>query len=173
MRARQRGPVATAGVAGGLRRTLRSERTRRLVFAVGPSLVAAGFGGFAARGAPETYGALRKPGWAPPAGAFGPVWTGLYATIAAAGWHMHPRAGHAEKVLHLTQMAMNTAWPAVFFAARSKPPSVALISALDVALCAELALLRRSDRTAAVLLVPYLSWSLFATGLNVSVSAPA
>jgi translocator protein len=37
---------------------------------------------------------------------------------------------------------------------------------------AEILLLRREDRTAALLLAPYLAWSGFATALNLAVSDP-
>ena len=34
------------------------------------------------------YRSLRKPPFQPPASVFGPVWTGLYATIAYSGWRV-------------------------------------------------------------------------------------
>ncbi|MGN6521736.1 MAG: tryptophan-rich sensory protein, partial [Actinomycetes bacterium] len=59
-------------------------RTALLASAAG-SVAAAAVGGLGARRAPEVYGRIAKPRWAPPAAAFGPVWTVLYAGIAAAG----------------------------------------------------------------------------------------
>jgi benzodiazapine receptor len=145
---------------------------RRLTFAVVPVVAAAGLGGLSARSAPETYRRLRKPSWAPAASAFGPVWTGLYAGTAVAGWLMYPDASARTRTLHLTQLALNGAWPATFFGIRDKRSSLVVIAALDAVLAAELAAVRRETPAAAALLAPYLAWTGFATALNLAVSEP-
>ena len=145
---------------------------RRLAFAVLPVAAAAGIGGLGSRRAPTTYPRLDKPGWAPPASVFGPVWTALYATLAVAGWRIHAGSPAARR-LHLAQLALNAAWPGVFFSAREKRASLALIALLDATIVAEVATLRRDDRLAAALLAPYLGWCGFATALNAAVSEPA
>jgi benzodiazapine receptor len=145
---------------------------RRLAFAVLPVLAAAGLGGLGSRRAPSTYARLDKPGWAPPASAFGPVWTALYVGTALAGWRVHP-ASPAARRLHLAQLALNAAWPGVFFGAREKRASLAVIAALDAAVAAEVVVVGREDRVAAALLAPYLAWCGFATALNAAVSEPA
>jgi tryptophan-rich sensory protein len=146
--------------------------SRRLAFAVLPVVLAAGLGGLGSRRAPSTYARLDKPSWAPPASTFGPVWTALYATIAVAGWRAYT-ASPGARGLHLAQLALNAAWPGVFFSARDKRASLALIAALDAAVAAEVAVLGRDDRLAAALLTPYLGWCGFATALNAAVSEPA
>jgi tryptophan-rich sensory protein len=145
---------------------------RRLAFAVLPVLAAAGLGGLGARRAPDTYARLDKPPWAPPASAFGPVWSALYAALAVAGWRVHD-ASPAARRLHLAQLGLNAAWPATFFAVREKRASLAVIALLDAVVAAEIATLRDQDRLAAALLTPYLGWCGFATALNASVSEPA
>jgi benzodiazapine receptor len=145
---------------------------RRLAFAVLPVVAAAGVGGLGSRQAPSTYARLDKPDWAPPASVFGPVWTALYASIAVAGWRVYAASPRARR-LHLTQLALNAAWPGVFFGAGEKRSSVAVIAALDAVVVAEIAVLSREDRLAAALLTPYLAWSGFATALNAAVSEPA
>jgi translocator protein len=145
---------------------------RRLTFAVAPVVAAAGIGGLASRDAADTYGRLRKPGWAPPASAFGPVWSGLYAGTAVAGWLMYPHASRRTKALHLTQLALNGAWPAAFFGVRDKRRSLAVIAALDTVLATEVLALRRESPAATALLTPYLAWTGFATALNAAVSEP-
>jgi tryptophan-rich sensory protein len=145
---------------------------RRLAFAVVPVVAAAGLGGLASRDAAETYGRLRKPAWAPPAAVFGPVWTLLYTGIAIAGWRLYDEGSPRTKRLHLTQLALNAAWPAAFFGAGEKKVSLAVIVALDSLVAAEVAAARRDDPTSAALLTPYLAWTGFATALNASVSEP-
>ena len=118
---------------------------RRLAFAVVPVVAAAGLGGLASRDAPETYGRLRKPAWAPPAAVFGPVWTLLYTGIADRRLAAVRRGSPRTKRLHLTQLALNAAWPAAFFGAREKKISLAVILALDALVAAEVAAARGED----------------------------
>ena len=144
----------------------------RVGFAVLPVAAAAGFGGLASRKAPAVYQRLSKPPWAPPASAFGPVWSTLYVAIAVAGWRIYTTASPMTRRLHLTQLALNGAWPAAFFGIRDKRASLVIIASLDLSLGLEVARLRQEDRRAAGLLVPYLAWCGFATALNTAVSEP-
>ncbi|HET9076864.1 MAG TPA: TspO/MBR family protein [Acidimicrobiales bacterium] len=142
---------------------------------VAGSLLAAGVGGLGARKAPAVYGRLDKPRWAPPASLFGPVWTALYAAMAVSLWRARradPDRSGGLAALHAGQLALNAAWPWAFFSARSRPASLGVIAALDVAVAAEVVVAGRRDRVAAALLVPYLGWSLFATALTVAVGDP-
>jgi benzodiazapine receptor len=145
---------------------------RRLAFAVLPVAGAAVIGGLASRHAPETYGRLEKPAWAPPATVFGPVWSVLYAGISVAGWRVYDASPRTRR-LHLAQLALNAAWPGAFFGLREKGVSLAVIALLDATVSAEIASLRQQDPIAAALLTPYLGWCGFATALNASVSEPA
>lgn len=144
---------------------------RRLAFAAGPVLAAAGLGGLGSRNAPQVYRRLHKPGWAPPAGVFGPVWSVLYVGIGVAGWRLY-RSAPRVRALHLTQLALNAAWSPTFFGVQDKRASLIIIGALDAAVAAEIVALRRTDPTAAALLAPYLAWNGFATALNIAVSDP-
>ena len=146
---------------------------RRLTFAAGAPLAAAGLGSMGSRSAPRVYQRLEKPAWAPPAAVFGPVWTLLYAAAGVAGWRLwEQRASRPLLALHAGQLALNGAWPFTFFAIRNRPASLAVIGLLDVAVATEVAAAARRDRTAAALLTPYLLWSLYATALNVAVRDP-
>jgi benzodiazapine receptor len=143
---------------------------RRWTFAVAPVGAAAALGGLGSRQAPQVYARLRKPSWAPPAGAFGPVWSALYVAMGAAGWRVYAQGSPRTRALHLTQLALNAAWPSAFFGIKNKKASLAVIALLDGALAAEIAALRREDPASAALLLPYLAWTGFATALNAAVS---
>ena len=146
---------------------------RGLAFAVGAPVAAAGIGSIGSRSAPQVYAQLEKPAWAPPAGVFGPAWTALYAAIGVAGWRLWRRqAPRRVLALHAGQLALNAAWPFMFFTVRNRRVSLAVITALDVAVAAEVAAAARRDRAAAALLTPYLLWSLYATALNLAVQYP-
>jgi translocator protein len=144
----------------------------RWAFSVLPVGAAAGLGGLAARDAPVVYGRLTKPSWAPPASVFGPVWSVLYLTTGFAGWKLFSSASKRTKTLHLVQLSLNAAWPAMFFGIRDKRSSLVVIGLLDAVLAAEIASLRHENAAAASLLLPYLAWSAFATVLNATVSEP-
>lgn len=145
-----------------------------LIFAGGLSAGAAGIGSLAAVKAQHVYRQLDKPRWAPPAGVFGPVWTGLYTVVGVAGWRLwNRRAGRTVLGLHGGQLALNAAWPVAFFAIRNRPLSLAVVAALDGAIAAEIVAAAKRDPVAAGLLAPYLAWSLFATALTAAVGDPA
>ncbi len=125
-------------------------------------------GGMAA--VPATFGwyaSLRKPPWTPPGWVFGPVWALLYPTMALAGW-LAWRQGRSRwgPLLYLVQLALNAAWPWLFFAERR--PELALVDAvaLVVFVLATLLAFWPVHRTAALLLLPYLGWVAFAAVLT-------
>lgn len=146
--------------------------TQSAALAAGGSVVAAAVGGLGARRAPEVYERLDKPAWAPPARVFGPVWTGLYATMGMAAFRLARRSAGPALGLHLAQLALNAAWPPLFFSARKKRLTLGVIVALDALVAAEVVTAARVDAVAAGLLGPYLGWCLFATVLNAAVSDP-
>lgn len=147
---------------------------RALAVCLGGSAAAGVIGAVGARDAPQVYARLEKPRWAPPASVFGPVWSALYVSMGIAAWRVW-RSGHGRVplALHGTQLALNAAWPAVFFTARARREALAVICALDAVLAAEIVTAARTDRPASALLVPYLAWSLYATALTAAVRDPA
>jgi tryptophan-rich sensory protein len=148
-------------------------KTRALAVGVGGPLIAAAVGGLAARDADTVYSQLDKPSWAPPPGAFGPVWSALYVMIGVAGWRVaQRRSGNLPLALHLAQLGLNAAWTPLFFGRRRKRAALGVVAALDAVVAAEVAVLARRDPLAAGLLGPYLAWSLFATALNAVVEDP-
>ena len=125
-------------------------------------------GGTATRSAlTEWYPALKKPPWTPPGWVFGPVWTLLYPMVAVSGW-LAWREGRARfgPLVYLLQLALNAAWPWLFFAERRPGLALLCIAALCLAIVATIAAFWRLSRGAALLLVPYLAWVAFATALN-------
>ena len=64
------------------------------------------------------------------------------------------------------QLALNGLWSFAFFGARSPLAGLVVIAALIVAIAATISAFWRLDRTAALLLVPYLAWVAYAALLN-------
>jgi translocator protein len=151
--------------------SLRAESTAALAVFSALSAGAAVAGALATDGATQGwYRKLKKPAFQPPRGAFGPVWTVLYGLIAVSGWRVWngPAGVARSRALSLwaLQLGFNAAWSWLFFG-RQRPRS-ALLDATALSLCvgAYLAAARKVDRTAAVLVAPYLGWVCFANLLN-------
>jgi len=121
------------------------------------------------------YLALERPPWAPPAFLFGIVWPVLYVLIGLAGWKLwrtvgSVRAASTALTLWLVQLVVNAVWPGVFFGVEAFWPAVVVIVTLDVLVIATIGMFWQRDRIAALLLLPYLVWILYATALNVAIA---
>lgn len=129
---------------------------------------AAALGAFASRDAGTFYAQLSRPAWAPPAALFGPAWTTLYVLMAIAAWRVTraPGSHRTAVTLFVVQLAVNALWSWLFFAWHKGAASFADIVLLDVLVIATVWRFHRSDRVAALLLLPYLAWIVFATALN-------
>jgi translocator protein len=140
------------------------------------SFGAAGLGSWStSRSVSTWYRTLRKPGYTPPDWVFGPIWTGLYASMAVAAWLVKREAGRTPTLATAGQqalvawggqLALNVAWSAVFFGRRRIGAAVAVIAALWTAIAVCVIRSARVSRPAALLLLPYLAWTTFAAVLN-------
>lgn len=139
------------------------------VFAVVVAVVAL-VGSLAATGSPREYAALDRPGWAPPAWLFGPVWTVLYVTIAVAGWLVWRRTGmDVVLVPYAVQLVLNAAWTPLFFGAGAYGLAAIEIVLLWLAIGATVVVFRRVHAGAAWLLLPYWVWVTYAAALTVAI----
>lgn len=121
------------------------------------------------------YATLQQPALTPPNWVFGPVWTLLYALMGVAAalvWRERDRrVARIGLGLFAVQLALNFAWSLVFFGARNPLGGLVVIVPLLVAVALTIATFDRVDRRAALLLVPYLLWTAFATYLNYGIWA--
>jgi tryptophan-rich sensory protein len=129
----------------------------------------------ASQGSAEVYEELNRPDWAPPAGVFGPVWSVLYGTMAAASWLVARQGLERSDVrmalaLFAGQLALNAAWTPIFFGAGQVSVAAIEIVALAVVLAATVATFWRVSRPAGALMVPYLAWVIFAAALNIAIA---
>jgi len=131
---------------------------------------AAAVGALATRDARAFYAGLVKPAWAPPGWLFGPVWTALYLLMGVAAWLVWRTAGWAGATgalsLFLGQLVCNALWSWLFFRWRRGALAFADIVLLCGLIVATLIAFAHVHRLAAILLVPYLAWVVFATALT-------
>jgi len=119
------------------------------------------------------YASLAKPPFNPPNWVFAPVWTTLYVLMAFALWRVLRLPASAERrtalMLFFLQLALNTAWSWMFFAAHS--PVLGLVNIVPQLLVILSAIVAfwRLDRPAALCLVPLAGWVAFAALLNLAI----
>jgi tryptophan-rich sensory protein len=116
------------------------------------------------------FAGLVKPSLYPPPAAFGIVWSALYIlmglALAIVASARGARLRGAAVAVFAVQLLLNLAWSPLFFAGHQIVGALALIVAIDVAVIATIVVFWRVRPLAAILLVPYLGWVLFATLLN-------
>lgn len=137
------------------------------------TFTAAALGALGSADAGAFYAQLVRPWWAPPAWLFGPVWSALYALMAAAAWLVWRERGfagaRAALVLFAVQLAANALWTWLFFALRRGDLAFAEVLVLCCLVVATIVSFQRISALAAALLVPYLAWSTFASALTFAV----
>ncbi|XP_075816300.1 translocator protein [Microtus pennsylvanicus] len=118
------------------------------------------------------YATLQKPSWHPPRWTLAPIWGTLYSAMGYGSYMIWKElGGFTEDAvvplgLYTGQLALNWAWPPIFFGARQMGWALAdLLLVSGVATATTLAWHRVSP-PAARLLYPYLAWLAFATTLN-------
>lgn len=135
--------------------------------------IAAISGAVTAKTAAEFYGRLDQPSWAPPAWLFGPAWTVLYPLMAVAAWRVWREHGFAgAKValaLYFVQLAFNASWSWFFFVRQTGLGSTLVVSAMWITILLTALAFWELDRTASLMMLPYLAWVTFAMALTVSV----
>lgn len=136
----------------------------------------AGFiAGYATQSSVQTwYPTLNKPWFTPPDWVFAPVWTMLYALMGVGAFVVwRRRVGQSVRRMALglfvVQLLINVVWSITFFGMQSIGGGLFVILLLDVALFCTLWAFGLVSRLAAVLLVPYLAWTAYATALNAAI----
>jgi tryptophan-rich sensory protein len=146
---------------------------RYLSLAVFLALVAAAAAFAAAFPAGEWYfETMNQPDWIPPPWLFGPVWSVLYVMMAIAAWLVW-ETGHRMRngaiAWWLIQLALNAIWSWLFFGIHRVGFALLEMTILIGVLVMCIQAFRGVSGRAALLLLPYLAWLLFAWVLNLTI----
>lgn len=121
------------------------------------------------------FDALTKPSFIPPGWAFGLAWTILYILLGLSlAMVLHARGARGRErvlILFVLQLLLNFSWSPVFFGLHKVSLALSIIAAMIVGTVALIWLVWRIRPVAALLLVPYLGWLLFAAALNFQIVA--
>lgn len=117
------------------------------------------------------YADLNKPAFNPPSWVFAPVWTLLFIMMGISAylvWEKRTKKkGYgAALILFTIQLGLNYLWSFLFFGLHS--PFFALIDIILLWIFILLTIIKffKISKSAAYLLIPYLLWVTFASGLN-------
>ncbi len=137
------------------------------------SFAAAAVGALGSRDADIFYQQLVRPGWAPPASVFGPVWSGLYLLMGIAAWLVWRQRGSKETRwplwLFVLQLLANALWSWLFFRWHNGALAFCEILILWVLVVCTAVAFWRARPLAGVLLLPYVVWVTFAAALCLSI----
>jgi tryptophan-rich sensory protein len=138
---------------------------------LGLCVATSGIGALASVNARTFYAELARPAWAPPGWVFGPVWSALFLAMAVAVWLVwrDPQTGKPRALalrLFVVQLVANALWSWLFFGWQLGGVAFAEVLLLWGLIAATLLAFWRVSRLAGLLLLPYLAWVTFASGLN-------
>ena len=117
------------------------------------------------------YRRIPLPDWTPPDRVFAPVWTTLYGLMGFAGSRVAGALGMGSPpILHfIAHYAANVAWAPIFFGAQALRPALFLNFGLIASCGVLIKQYAAVSGAAALCLVPYMAWLLFATALNAEI----
>lgn len=126
------------------------------------------------------YAEAPKAFWNPPNVVFGPVWTVLYSLMSVAAWLVWRERARVDVrpalAVYVVQLVLNAIWTPLFFGLYPAIGDAALwialvvIVAIDAMVLVTMLRFWPVRRAAAVLLIPYWAWVLYATTLNLAIA---
>jgi benzodiazapine receptor len=149
--------------------------TVKLIIAITiPLIIGSSAGFFTITGVGSWYQTIQKPSWNPPGWIFGPVWTALYIMMGIALFLVwKPDASNALKktaiILFALQLALNFFWSFIFFGQQQIGWALVEMIALWIFILLTIFSFAQVSKTAAWLLVFYISWVSFAMILNYTI----
>lgn len=157
---------------------LDTRRWRRTIAATAAACTAtAVVGGLATTPAVGWFRGLNRPSWQPPNSAFGPVWTLLYADLAAMSAlaivdaeEADPDEARALRVALAINLVLNAGWSVVFWQVRRLPLAAVWAAALTASSADLTRRIGSRNRARGVLLAPYPLWCGFATALSTAIA---
>lgn len=114
------------------------------------------------------YMTLNKPFFNPPPWIFGPVWTILYLLMGVSLYLAWGTKKISLKWFWI-QLVLNSLWSILFFGLKNPTLALLGIVLLWVAIFMTIKSFWKHNRTASLLLLPYLFWVTFASVLNLAI----
>lgn len=119
------------------------------------------------------YYMINKPSWNPPAWLFAPVWTTLFVLMGISlylVWSSNKKTKTALRFF-TGQMVLNVLWSVLFFGLGNFWLAFVEIIILWIFILLTLIEFRKINKTAGLLLLPYILWVSFASFLNFTIAS--
>ncbi len=150
-----------------------SKPIRLIISILIPVAIGATNGYFTVTGLGSWYQSISKPSWNPPNSIFGPVWTTLYILMGIALYLVWKSGNNELKSRAITlftiQLILNFFWSIIFFNQHQISWALAEMLLLWIFILLTIFSFASISKTAAWLLVPYISWVSFAMVLNYTI----
>jgi len=123
----------------------------------------------------DWYDGLSKPALTPDPAVFPIVWPVLFLLMGSAAWRVHRAADASIKErreaieLYAVQLLVNVAWPVLFFHFQLVGVAAATVAVLVILVIMTQGRFWKIRRSAGLLFLPYLLWTLFAAYLTLSI----
>ncbi|WP_227990904.1 TspO/MBR family protein [Flavisolibacter ginsenosidimutans] len=127
---------------------------------------------FTQAGIDRWFTTIQKPAWQPPNWLFAPVWTVLYILMGIAlylVWKQNAPGKRGAIILWSLQLVLNFLWSFIFFSQHRIALALVDIVVLWLLILLTIFSFAKFSKTAAWLLVPYISWVSFAATLNFAI----
>lgn len=139
-----------------------------LLWIIAFQLIAYGISMLTQQHIPDWYNGLNKSSLTPSNWVFPTVWSILYVLLAVVGWMLWNVRQEAKPafIWYCIQMVFNWLWTPIFFGLEQTSLALGCIVIIIIATIFSICYAWRPVKVAAVLLIPYLCWIIFASYLN-------
>ena len=153
---------------------MRKSNIFKLIICLAFTIGLGGAGGFfTVKEIASWYVTLQKPSFNPPNYLFGPVWLVLYILMGISLYLIckQPPSKQRKQAISifLIQFVLNVSWSFIFFNQHQILGALIDIIAIWLLILLTIFLFAKLNKTAAWLLVPYISWVSFAMLLNAAI----
>ncbi len=153
---------------------MRKSNIFKLIICLALTIGLGGAGGFfTVKEIASWYVTLQKPSFNPPNYLFGPVWSVLYILMGISLYLIckQPPSKQRKQAISifLIQFVLNVSWSFIFFNQHQILGALIDIIAIWLLILLTIFLFAKLNKTAAWLLVPYISWVSFAMILNAAI----
>ena len=146
------------------------KETKSLVFYIAMPLIVGALSALFTMGTMKDFALINKPPLSPPAWLFPVAWTILYVLMGIASYLVSKEKNSDLALLFYTvQLFFNFLWSIIFFNFQNYIFAFVWLVALWILILITTVLFWRLNKTAGLLMIPYLLWVTFAGYLNFAI----
>ena len=148
---------------------------KSLIICIIIPLAVGGLSALLTMGSMRDFEALNKPPLSPPGWLFPVVWTALYVLMGVASYLVLETPSSSEEKkrafkVYFLKLAFNFLWSIIFFTLGAYEIAFAWLCVLLSLIVVTTVRFWRINKTAGILMLPYILWVLFAGYLNLAIS---